>query len=379
MGLAETTVQVRGLLDVAVAGREDLRWLNTFNFDDTGFDFLRSRLFFRAESERTQAHVQLLSDDSRTPVRIYGAYLLHKPLEAHELYLEGGRIPTHDGTWARRAYSDRNPLVGVPLAYYWKMDLPYRMLPSSLDAMLAQRGRGQRGVYYTDTQGNPRGVAWSSSSRGFSHACFEQRLRIASGTEHNVEYALGVTVGPPTAPVYSADNNDDLSLHAKLGYQFTPGLKASVAYARGAYLARDVQSYLPAGASVNDYDQRLWIGSAEVSVGHVEVNGEVFFNEYDTPLRADALSSLSYYVDAKWDFRAGWYVALRFDTLMFGDVQTAGGQTTSWDQNTERVEGGIGFHASRNLLVKGVVQATNVGEGYTREYVAPVLQASFSF
>lgn len=377
---AEATVKVRGIMDIAVAAREDLRWLNTTNFDDSSFDLMRSRLFVQAESERTQAHVQLfLSDDSRSPVRIYGAYLLHKPLESHELYLEAGRIPTHDGSWAPRVYSPRNPLVGVPLAYYWKTNLPYRMLPADMEALLEQKGRGQQGTFYTDEAGHPRGVPWANVSMIYD-SCWNHGVYVL-GTERNFEYAVGVTVGPPTAPVYTADNNDDLVPHAKLGYAFTPGLKASVAWAQGAYLSRDVQQFLPPGKSVNEYDQTLWMGSAEASFGHFEFNGEVFVNHYDTPLRDDGLDSFSYYVDGKWDFHAGWFAALRFDSLSYGDVEVpnGGGATTSWDQNIERIEGGVGYHVSRTLLVKGVLQATNVGEGYVNEYVSPVLQVSFSF
>jgi hypothetical protein len=374
--LAQMPLRVRGLVDVVAVGQDNLRYENTTNFQDSGFDLVRTRVFVEGASGRTQAFVQILvSDASISPVRLYGAYLLHQPFASRELYLEGGRIPTHDGAWATRVYSSKNPLIGVPLAYYWKMSLTSKMLPVDLDALLAQKGNGQTGVYYTDAQGKARGAPYAAVTTIYD-SCWNHGVYVL-GTEGKIEYSAGVTVGPPAAPVAGPDTNEDLSLHAKLGCAFLSGLKASVAYAQGAYLARDVQPYLPAGGSVDHYLQRLWIGSAEASFGHLTLNGEVFVNHFETPLRADGLGNTAFYVDGTYDFLPGWYVALRYDDLRFSKVPEKGDVT--WDQNVRRIEGGIGYHASRELVLKAVVQATDDAGKFTREYVLPALQASFSF
>lgn len=373
---AETDLRVRGLMDVVAQGEDELRWLNQNNTSDTNFDPVRTRIFLEGGNEVTQVHVQfLISDTSRNSFRTFGAYLLHRPFEDRDIYLEAGRIPIHDGTWADRTYSDQNPLVGIPLSQYWKSTLPYRQMPVDLDQLVAQKGRGQFGVNYEDQDG-ARGTPWSTAPILYDN-CWNNGA-YALGTMGPSEFALGVTQGAPGAPVFGVDTNDNLTLHAKLGWQPREEIKLRGSWARGAYLFREVEPFLPEGRSVNDYQQQLWIASVELSRGYLVFHGEAIHNHFETPLRADGLSQFSWYGDVTWKFRPGWYAAMRYDTLTFGDVEASGG-TTSWDQDVRRVETGLGYRPHRSLLLKAVVQWNDTGEGFRGDTAIPALQASIRF
>jgi hypothetical protein len=95
----------------------------------------------------------LVSPESYNAYRFYGGYLMHRVFEQRNVFLEAGLIPVHDGIWASQTYSNKNPLVGLPMTYYWKSTLASTMMPVDLDQMLVARGEGQTRVTYSDSNG----------------------------------------------------------------------------------------------------------------------------------------------------------------------------------------------------------------------------------
>jgi hypothetical protein len=71
-----------------------------------------------------------------------------------------------------------------------------------------------------------------------------------------------------------------------------------------------------------------------------------------------AVSSL---VEGRYKIAPGFYVALRADRLDYSKVKGTAG-LTEWDAQTSRVETGVGYSLTRNVLVKGVWQM-NVRDG----------------
>jgi hypothetical protein len=122
----------------------------------------------------------------------------------------------------------------------------------------------------------------------------------------------------------------------------------------------------------------LWVGSLEWGWRHLTVDAELFRNRFDTPVREGGLGVTSAYLETVYTFLPGWYGALRWDTLRFEEVDTSAGKQT-WDQNVERLELGVGYRATRELLVKAVGQVTDTGAGWRRQEVLPALQLSFGF
>jgi hypothetical protein len=250
----------------------------------SNFDVLRSRLFLEGGTERTRAYVQaLFTDAGFAPFLLYGAYVQHRIFEDRELYLEAGKIPVHMGTWAPRTYSNRNPLVGIPLAYYYRSTLPFKMMPLDLDDLLSRRGHGQQGTRYTNPDGSPRGASWGMTPLLYDN-CWDYGAYFL-GSSHRFDGALGVTFGPPGAPAMGPETNGSVALNAKVGWAPTPGLALHVSFARGAYLTYEVAPYLPAGRTVEDYAQTLWVGSVDWGYGHAAIVGEVFASHFETRTR----------------------------------------------------------------------------------------------
>lgn len=154
------------------------------------------------------------------------------------------------------------------------------------------------------------------------------------------------------------------------------GRMLHAAAARGPYLSSDVDPYVPLGATADDYAQTLWIASLEWDDGHLELKSEGFLNHCETPLRRDGLGSYSYYTTLKYKFLPGWFGALRYDTLLFEEIEVDG-KSVPWDDNVQRVEFGLGYHMTHELLVKTVGQISDAGSGWRN--LLPAMQFSYRF
>jgi hypothetical protein len=374
--LAQSSVQLRGLVDIVAGNDDDYRYYNTVNTNDSNFDALRARLFVEGNRGQTSVYLQfLISPESYNSYRFFGGYIMHRLFEERNVFVEAGLIPVNDGIWASHTYSNKNPLVGLPTAYYWKTSLSATSVPVDLDQLLSMRGRAQQyGVNYTDSTGTVRGKRYASSPILYDN-CWNYGL-YSLGTLGPVEFAFGVTMGTASSAIQGSDTNENLAIHGKIGYAFTPGFKLWLSGTRGAYFDRVVKPYLPAGKTVNDYFQNLYGVSADWKCWRLWLMGEYWWNHWDTPVREDGLGNQSYYVQAVYSFLPGWDASARYDAMRFAEVEDSAGNVMTWDENVERWETGVGYHVSRELILKAVAQFTNTGEEWD---LIPAVQASFAF
>lgn len=372
---AQNAIQVRGLVDLVADDVSDYRFLNTNNTNDGNFDALRARLFVDGRRNNTSVYLQfLISPDSYSEFRFFGGYVMQRIHEERNVFIEAGLIPVNDGIWAANTYSNENPLIGIPLMQYWKGGLTATQMPNSLDDLLSKRGQAQEfGITYADSNGT-RGYRYAAMPILYDN-CWNYGA-YTLGTLGHFEFALGATLGAPSASVQGTDSNDNISPHFKLGYAFTPGLKVWASIARGAYLDRAVAPYLPVGKSVNDYYQDLYGLSADWKVWKFWFMGEYFYNHYDTPIREAGLNNQSFYVQSVFALAPGWDLAMRFDALRFAEVEDTAGNVMTWDENVYRWETGVAYHVSRDLVVKGVAQMTQYEADWD---MIPAIQASFGF
>lgn len=370
------SIQLRGLVDIVAGDDTEYRNYNTLNTNDTNFDGLRARLFVEGNRGNTSVYLQfLVSPESYNAYRFYGGYVMQRLLEDRNLFLEAGLIPVHDGIWASQTYSNKNPLVGLPMSYYWKTSLSAYSVPMNLDQLLSMRGQGQNGVAYTDSTGAVRGKRYAASPILYDN-CWNYGL-YALGTLGQVEFAAGVTLGSASNSIQGSDTNENLAVHGKVGYAFTPGLKVWLSAQRGAYFDRIVTPYLPAGKTSNDYFQNLVGVSADWKVWRLWLMGELWGNHWDTPVRTNGLDNQAYYAQLVYSFIAGWDASVRYDAMRFNKVTNGAGVDVTWDAPVDRWETGINYHVSRELIVKGVAQFTRVDN--TEWELIPAVQASFSF
>ncbi len=348
-------LRVRGLLDLVGGPNNDAVLLNTMNAGGSPFDPWRGRLFVEGgPGDEIDAFVQLhLSDESG--VFIYGAYATWTPVAERDLHLQAGKIPWPIGTYGPRTYSDKNPLVGTPLLYQYHTSLSFDGGPADIDALLSEAGQGQYGVDYAPGPGGWRGMPIVYDF------CWDFGAALI-GSARPFEFSLGVTNGTPSAAQAGRDNNQDKSIMGRVGLAPLPGLRFGVSGSTGAYLSDDVEATLPPGRSAESYDQTLFMADIEYATGRFELRGEGALNTWETPSLGD-LTVRGYYVEGKYAFPVGAFVALRFDQLRFDEVQGSTGPARPWDDDVTRLEGGVGYRFDRHVIAKLVYQDNTLDPG----------------
>ena len=135
---------------------------------------------------------------------------------------------------------------------------------------------------------------------------------------------------------------------------------------------------LPAGHTVDEYMQKLAGADLELSYGHGVLYSEYVFSRFGSPFVGN-LDLKSWYFEGKVAVLPGWYVAARFDRMIFSDVPLAAGGVEAWDADLWKREIGIGFKPSARLVAKLVHQESriNVSPAIVRAFAAAQLSVVF--
>lgn len=367
-------VHVRGLLDIVAGPNNDAVTLNRLNAGGSAFDPWRGRLFVEGSAnDRINIYTQLhLSDESG--VFVYGAYAAWTPIAERDLSLQAGKIPWPIGTFGPRTYSNKNPLVGTPLLYQYHTSLRGDVMPADIDALLSEAGQGQYGVNYAPGPGGWRGMPIVYDF------CWDFGAALI-GSARPFEFSLAVTNGTPSSANAGRDTNGDKSIMGRIGLLPLPGLRLGVSGSTGAYMPDDIEASLPPGTSAERYDQNLLMADLEYAFSRFELRAEGAINTWETPTVGD-LTLHGYYVEGKYAFANGAFVAARYDALLFDEVQGTTGPARPWDDDVYRFEGGIGYRFDRHVIAKVVYQKTTLdprpaGDFRSSELVAAQVSLGF--
>jgi len=370
-GAAAGPVRMHGLLDLTAGTRGDALTANWDNAYESNFDPYRLRVFAEATpTANFEVDVQALYQE--TPgLRLIGAYAQYTPWPEHDFHVQGGKIPWLLGTYAARAYSDENPLVGTPLMYHYHTGLGWYASPVNVDELIAVTDNGD------PYAGNPNyaggmPVLWES--------WWDVGIA-AVGSTRPFEYMVGVISGAPGWATAGEEENSGKSVVARVGLTPIPALRIGVSGSHGPYLNDFSAMFVPPGKSVNDYDQDLAMADAEILFGHAELRGEAFHNVWETPTVGDLRVS-GFYAEGKYTLAAGLYAAARYDQMRFSEVAGSDGIGRPWHADVDRLETGVGYRLSRAVLAKGVYQrftkrALVSGDDATDDLFAANLVVSF--
>ncbi len=333
-------VRVRGILDLVFDDKGEGAEVN-YLWGDNALDSYRLRLFVEsAVSDRLDIFTEALYDEDIGVVP-FGAYALFHPSPGRDMHVMAGLIPWPIGTWAPRANSNKNPLVGFPLQYQYHTTLsPFQLVPST-DALIADAGDGEEGASYSfGSQGMP--------------IVYDQWWDFGAvflGSARPVEYSVGFVNGAPSWPSPGRDSTPGKSFLGRVGLAPMPGLRFGISGSYGPYLIEDaVKGSLPPGKDAADFE---W------SAGHAELRAEGYTNTWETPTVGD-LRVRGGYGELKYTLPAGFYVAGRYDIMRFGDVRDSTGTERSWDADVDRLEVGAGYRIMKGVTAKAAYQRNKV-------------------
>jgi len=298
----------------------------------------RTALLFEGVSENMDARIRAL-------------YLRVTPLPGRALDLQAGLVPPVFGAFARQAYSDEGPFIGIPLGYQYLTTVRADAVPAGADDLLAVRGRGWYVQYPSEAFPSGPGVPLASGSR------WDAGLQLRAGNGP-VEAAVSLTRGTLCDPRVS-DTNDGEQLAGRVVWRPDPALTFGVSGARGSYLASEVTDSLPSGLD-RAYHQSAAGVDASFARGHLMLRAEAVVSWWQTPPIGpapvlDPLRALALYVEGRYKVAPGVTVGARFDRLTFNTIR--GTDTTdTWDANVTRLEAGAAWTPRRHFWLRAVYQ-----------------------
>jgi hypothetical protein len=350
-------VNFAGDLDLVYVTRPSQIGINFLNFGENAFHTTRIRLFADAPvQDHIHVFTEFLYDDDAMFARLFGGFVRLSDPKGRDIHLEVGKIPLHVGAYPNRSYAPKNSLIGPPLMYSYKVDVRNDQVPKRGEDIVANRGRGWRTDYIS---GGLTGVGYSGGNALpiMYENCWDFGI-VTLGTVAPFEFAAGVTNGTVGAPTMT-DYNDGKQILGRIGFMPAPWIRAGVSGARGPYLQGVLNEDLPPGHTADEYMQQLLGSDLELSYSHGVLYSEYIRNRFESPFVGN-LDLQAWYVEGKWTVIPGWYVAARFDRMVFDDVALAAGGSTPWDADLWKREIGIGFKPSAHLLAKVVHQESQV-------------------
>lgn len=339
------------------------------------------KLFVKADaavSEHVSVFTRLQFDsDASSIVTVDGAYFLFSRLVPADLYLELGKVPSPFGTFAERSYPDKNPLIGIPLMYFYHTTLRKDVLPVDADDLLAVRGQGQFGFAYPSAAGS--GMPGMRGLPTIYDPCWDFGV-VALGTWRSLEGRFGIMNGAPSSPEAGTEFNGSRVPIARIGWTPVPWLRAGVSGARGAYLSPSSAASLPAGKALDDYRQTALGVDLEASRGWWDIHAELVRNRFETPYITEDPEHVAWYAELRRKLAPGLYAAARWDEMNFGKIEDSSGAMRDWGQDIQRFEAGVGFWPERQLLLKADLQMHRLdGGGWNRDDMIGGVQASLWF
>jgi hypothetical protein len=327
-------VTIGGLVDLVERNSEDD--LTNRNFAQTSnLDPVRTRLFLDAAlDDGVQLFTQLVFW-GYGDLFLYGAYVRFEDVGGSAASLNVGLIPATVGQWGPRTYSDSNPLVGVPLAenHHTAMT-PKERQTTVADLLEARDRRPQSGlpILYDN--------CWGTGVEVY-------------GPLGDFDWSLGVLTGSVTEPARDRVKSVPQGT-TRVVWHASPGVALGASGWIGPYLWDELP--VAEGADVGGLLNAGFGGDVAWTLRYLELHAEAFHARWEHPF-LPTLTATAGYVEAKRKLAARWYAAGRLEAFQPGEVRDETGRRTRWDYPVRRAEYGLGFHPSRRITLKAVVQS----------------------
>lgn len=348
-----------------------------FNYTSYEFSALRNLRLGVAAEVRGNDHIQLLGEvrlDQGRVLEAYGLYVRVRPFASQRFDIQAGRIPPTFGAMSRSSYGSGNILIGQPLAYQYLSSIRPDALPATTDDLLRMRGRGWLSTFPVGNAAPGPGLPIVNTSR------WDTGVQ-AHGITGMLEWTGAITAGSLSDPQFR-DNNAGRQLAGRIVLRPTAGSAFGFSASRGAWLNRTVEE-MATGASTSRSQQVAFGGDAEFSAGPFLVRGEAIRATWAMPnfpslQLGEPLVALSTLIEGRYKIAPGFYVALRGDRLDYSKIRGTGGMN-EWDAQTWRVESGVGYSVTRNVMLKGAWQMNGRDAGRVRKDALLAAQVVYWF
>lgn len=331
-----------------------------FNFGDYQSDTMRLVRIGLGTTLRLAPRVAVVAD-VRAEGEVSGEYwhaypvslfLQARPVRASSLAVSAGIVQPVFGAFTQRRYGSDNLLIGYPLSYQYTTAVRADALPATADEVLKNRARGWAPHYSIGSTGPVSGLPLVNTT-GWSPG-----LMVSAGSA-SWTGRVAVTRGG-LAAAGSSDWNGRWEITGRGEYRPTAGLVLGVSGAHGAFVDESLSPVVQTATGNRAPRETAFGADVEYSWGYWLVRAETIvhsrrYPDFSAPHLADALTTIAFEAEARYKLRPGLYAAARMGGLWFGSLQGST-KTASWDADVTRLETGLGWSYSRNVMVKAVYQ-----------------------
>ena len=172
----------------------------------------------------------------------------------------------------------------------------------------------------------------------------------------NIDYYLGISNNSLSNPTNIATSKHK-NVFIKIAYAGSDHSRYGINFSAGSYLDNRVP--FPDGFSSGDYLQKMIGIDYSYKREKLNLNAEFVFNNFESPRITEDLETIGYYIEAQYFLKQKFYGALRIGGLIFGDISSINGTPTSWENDIDRSEFGLGYYFNEDILTKFFVQNNN--------------------
>lgn len=262
------------------------------------------------------------------------------------LSLQVGKFATVVGNWTPRHDSWTDPFITPPLPYDNLTGI-WDAYPADSTAQLLEWGHELPYPPFVADSGKQLRlpIIWGPSyATGGAVA----------GAIGQVSYALEVkNASLSSRPEYwnpSAGQFEDPTVSGRLGYQPDEAWTFGVSASEGPYLNPSADEYIDPGESFSRYRQTLLGQDVAFAHHHFQLWAEVYESRFEVPGVANA-DTLAYYVEGKQTLAPGWFVALRWNQQLYGNLPL-GSVTLPWGADVWRADLAMGHRFNARLQAK---------------------------
>jgi hypothetical protein len=286
-----------------------------------------------------------------TTIGVLQGYLRYSTRLPTGLNLQAGKFGHPFGQFLTRNYADQNPLIGFPLMYTHRTTIRSNQLPANGYDFLRWQAREQPLPGYTP--GSDTGSGWLP----LINFAYPTGV-MAFGSIPKADYRFALVNSSLANPLNVARSGQHPQWVAAGGITPFQRFRLGASFATGPYLDASVRSQLPPGTFWRDFTQRAFGADVQLTLRHVELQGELMFTNFNVPGISQRLGAAGYFIELKHTLTPRWFLAGRWNQLYFDRIRSgiAYGERPRFDNNRYSLEFGVGYHLSEKLLVKGSYQ-----------------------
>jgi hypothetical protein len=371
ISLGDGRLVIGAEVTASVAG-EDPGFFNYTDYEYSAVRNLRVNVGAQVRANRWLQFLGELRIDHGTHIEPFAMYVRVRPWPDRRFDIQAGRVPPTFGAFSRMTYGSANLVIGIPLAYQYLTSLRADALPATTADLLRMRGRGWLSNFPIGVPTADRGLPVINTVRA------DTGVQV-HGVNGVVEWVGAITTGTLSNP---RDDNGGRQYAGRVTARPIPSILLGVSGARGEYLNRVLEPFLPAGALEDGVQRSLGV-DAEYSEGRFLARTEVIRSRWTLPVALtgtdpEPLDLTSFLVEARYRILAGVQLAARAERLDFARIPVPGGREY-WEAPVKRLEIGLGYTPVRNITVKTSWQRNTRDGGRIRDESLGALQVIYWF